>query len=218
MKKWSVREKWLGGGLVVSILLSLVLGMDRLQLDLGDENIKTVTRVIDGDVVVFEDNSHGRLVGIDAPEKDKGCLGEKARTRLEELVSGKKVEVVETGKRSFERDLVWVRVDGVSVNKIMVQEGLAVKYEDYTTEIEMAEDEAKALKKGLWSKACLPQKEGCVIKGNYRNSGDRKYHLPDCYNYKKIDLDPTQPDEWFCTDEEAREAGFLKSKDCPGMK
>ena len=46
MKKWSVREKWLGGGLVVSILLSLFLGMDRLQLDLGAENIKTVTRVL----------------------------------------------------------------------------------------------------------------------------------------------------------------------------
>lgn len=218
MKKWSRREKWLGGGLVVSFLISLFLGVDKLNLNLSNDNIKTVTRVIDGDVVVFGDNSHGRLIGIDAPENNKGCLSQKAKDRLEELVLGKEVEVIETGKRSFERDLVWVSVDGILINKVMVQEGLAVKYEDYSPEIEMAEDEAKTLKKGLWSSECLPQKEGCVIKGNYRNSGDRKYHMPECYNYDRINLDPTQPDEWFCTEEDAAAKGFVKTGDCPGMK
>ena len=203
--------------LVVNMMLGIVIGGGLLKKN-KEASVKVVTRVIDGDTVVFSDGGHGRLVGIDAPEYRKACLSKRSKDRLEELVLGKEVEVVNTGKRSFERDLIWVSVDGVSVNKVMVGEGLAIKFEDYTPEIEMAEDEAKTTKRGIWSSECLPEKEGCVIKGNYRKGVDKKYHLPECYNYKSINLNPIEPDEWFCTEKQAEKAGFVKANDCPGMK
>jgi len=42
--------------------------------------------------------------------------------------------------------------------------------------------------------------------------------MPDCYNYDKIIVDPAGKDKWFCSEAEAIEAGFVKSKDCPGYK
>ncbi|MGB9706875.1 MAG: hypothetical protein ACPLXP_02260 [Microgenomates group bacterium] len=42
------------------------------------------------------------------------------------------------------------------------------------------------------------------------------YHLPECYNYDKIVINQREGDRWFCSEEEAKEAGFRKSKDCPG--
>lgn len=200
------------------MLLGIVIGGGLIKRNKETEK-KVVTRVIDGDTVDFSDGVHGRLVGIDAPEYSEGCLSKQAKTRLEELVLGKEVLVELTGKRSFERDLVWVSVDGVSVNKVMVSEGMATKDEGYTDEMEIAESEAMTTKRGIWSSQCTKEREGCEIKGNYhKGTKDKVYHLPGCYNYDQVVINPNESDRWFCTEAEAEKAGFVKSKDCPGLK
>lgn len=86
----------------------------------------------------------------------------------------------------------------------------------YDVELKQAEDEAKNAKRGIWSSACQQKKENCVIKGNYRADNNTYiYHLPNCYNYERIVVNEKERDRWFCTDDEAKKAGFVKSKDCP---
>ena len=106
------------------------------------------------------------------------------------------------------------------LNEILTEEGLTYFYKDkinsHTLEIEKAEEKAKLAGRGVWSSLCLTQKEGCLIKGNYRSADTtRIYHTPDCYNYAKITIKPGTSDRWFCTEVEAQQAGFVKSQDCP---
>jgi hypothetical protein len=37
-----------------------------------------------------------------------------------------------------------------------------------------------------------------------------------CFNYDRIVMNASEGDKWFCTEAEAKAAGFRKSKDCPG--
>jgi len=177
-----------------------------------------VSQVKDGDTLVTGDGETLRLINIDAPEYPDGCLATQAKTRLEELVNGKKIKLEAIEDDNFGRILAWVWQDEVLINKILVQEGLAqvTKHEyQYTAELIKVESEAKKLAKGIWSDQCQPD-SNCVIKANYRPAdGTKVYHLPDCYNYDKIVIDQSNGDGWFCTEAEAQQAGFRKSQDCP---
>lgn len=49
---------------------------------------------------------------------------------------------------------------------------------------------------------------GCVIKGNVNSDGEKIYHVPGQQAYDKTQIIPEQGDAWFCTQAEARTAGF----------
>lgn len=53
---------------------------------------------------------------------------------------------------------------------------------------------------------------GCVIKGNISKTGERIYHLPGQDFYEKTVISPEKGERWFCTEEEARAAGWRKSR------
>ena len=53
----------------------------------------------------------------------------------------------------------------------------------------------------------------CIIKGNI-SSGGKIYHLPGCGSYEKTVIDETAGEKWFCTEEEAVQAGWRKAKNC----
>lgn len=44
---------------------------------------------------------------------------------------------------------------------------------------------------------------GCHIKGNINSKGEKIYHTPESRYYEQ-----TKPEQWFCTEQEAEEAGF----------
>jgi len=207
----------------ISILVNLFLLSNKyfssLQtLKKENQTSITIARVIDGDTAVSQEGDYLRLAGIDAPEYPKGCLSLKAKERLEELILGKTAKMEILKKDNFGRILSFLFLDDVLVNKILVGEGLAKVTNDkldYSPVLIKAEQEAKKIQKGIWSSLCSGQEE-CVIKGNVRkDKKTRIYHLPDCYNYEKIVVDENQGDKWFCSEKEAIEAGFTKSKDCP---
>jgi micrococcal nuclease len=50
-------------------------------------------------------------------------------------------------------------------------------------------------------------KTGCEIKGNINSKGDKIYHMPE-QQYYGI----TNPEEWFCSEQEAATAGFRASQ------
>jgi len=60
---------------------------------------------------------------------------------------------------------------------------------------------------------CTYHKDGCDIKGNISiNTGERIYHIPWQEFYSVTKISPDYGERWFCTEEEARQNGWRKSK------
>jgi hypothetical protein len=54
---------------------------------------------------------------------------------------------------------------------------------------------------------------GCNIKGNVsRNTGERIYHVPGQRYYAATKISLIHGERWFCSEEEARRAGWRKSR------
>lgn len=180
-----------------------------------------VTRVVDGDTIDTSDGERLRLYEINAPEYPKECLGVDAKARMEDLVLNKKIQYEKLTKDSFGRILAYVFVDKLLINEVMNEEGFAffIKGKINTENsllIEQSQEKAKLAKRGVWSSYCQTKIDGCSIKGNYRPADNtRIYHTIDCYNYDRITIKPGTSDRWFCSEEEAKKAGFRKSNDCP---
>lgn len=212
--------------LAASILFNLYFLVNKYLPSISTEE-KTfsrsgnVVRIVDGDTFDLTDDQRVRLAGANTPEYPKGCLSHEAKDRLEELILDKTVELEEVGKDNFGRQIAYVFLDDVLIDKVLVQEGLAQAQSNnplYDPEILSSQDQAQKIKKGIWSNQCQPKKpdENCFIKGNFRKDRNTKiYHTPDCYNYDKIVIHETERDRWFCTEKEAEAAGFTKSQDCP---
>jgi hypothetical protein len=49
--------------------------------------------------------------------------------------------------------------------------------------------------------------EACAIKGNISANG-RIYHRPGQRDYARTRINPAQGERWFCTEDEARAAGW----------
>ena len=52
----------------------------------------------------------------------------------------------------------------------------------------------------------------CTVKGNITGMGERVYHVPGSHWYAKTAINITQGERWFCTEEEARSAGWRKAR------
>lgn len=54
---------------------------------------------------------------------------------------------------------------------------------------------------------------GCNIKGNISvTSGEHIYHMPSQDYYDQTGIDFSKGERWFCSEQEARSAGWRKSK------
>ena len=72
-----------------------------------------------------------------------------------------------------------------------------------------------------FGKPYLPQLQGlfpqsssgsCNIKGNISASGERIYHLPSNRYYDATGIDESRGERWFCSEAEARAAGWRPAK------
>jgi hypothetical protein len=52
----------------------------------------------------------------------------------------------------------------------------------------------------------------CEIKGNISASGERIYHVPGQQYYSQTVVSVTKGERWFCSEQEAREGGWRKSR------
>ena len=65
------------------------------------------------------------------------------------------------------------------------------------------------------TRAPSSNREYCVIKGNISQStGERIYHLPGRASYSKTVIDESAGEQWFCSEADARGAGWRKAKNC----
>lgn len=171
------------------------------------------------------------------PRLGEQPLGKEATEANKELIESGDVSIeFDVGDRfdDYDRLLAYIYVDGKSVQEQLLASGFArVAYvfppnTRYLDDFEQAEQIAKEEEAGIWqyenystdrgfdanaygqepSGNSTPATEGqtngdCDIKGNINRSGNKIYHLPTDSSYEQ-----TNPEEWFCSEQEALDAGF----------
>jgi len=181
-----------------------------------------VIGVIDGDTIVLDGKTRLRLRCVDAPELEY-CGGTEAKALMEKLVDGKKVVIKEQIIDARGRPMALVYVDGKLINEEIIKSGWGRYHSDKTSVREVlksAYKHAREKKLGIFSSQCSqmqnPDNPKCNIKANIdKNSTRRNYYFPGCaqYDYTIVELDLGEG--WFCTEKEAKAAGYTRSKTCP---
>ncbi len=200
--------------LVLILILSLFLNAFLLYQSVQRNRVR---RVVDGDSFDLTDGRRIRLLGIDAPDRNR-CLYQASKDRLEQLINNRRVRLADLITDDYGRILANVYVNKQFVNLILVEEGLAkfsyVSSPQYL-KLKQASIAAKNNRLGIYSPACQNTQAptNCLIKGNLR-AGDKVYHLPDCPNYMQVVIDEAFGDQWFCSEAEAEQHGFRKADGC----
>jgi len=163
-----------------------------------------------------------RLAEIDAPESGQP-YGNKSKQALSGLIFGKDVRVVVQTKDRYGRTVGRPYVGGHDICAEMVHIGAAWAYREYLIDESLLaiESGAKAAQRGLWglseAKNMSPWEwrrsggqnpNGCDIKGNINSKGVRIYHAPGSTSYGATIIDESKGERWFCTEQEARAAGW----------
>lgn len=139
------------------------------EFDCTQGNTFTITRVIDGDTIETE-NKTIRLIGINTPEKKEACFQE-AKEFLEKQVLEKQVLIQGNELDQYGRILGKVCVNGKSVNKELIEQGLA--HYAFTESDELKKLQEKAMKENT----------GCLWK-----KGNEKYIQENCIKLEKLEF------------------------------
>ncbi|MCJ1907053.1 thermonuclease family protein [Planococcus ruber] len=182
-------------------------------------------------------NQTVRYLLVDTPETNhptigKQPLGAEATAENKRIIESGEVSIeFDEGGRydDYDRLLAYIYVDGESVQEQLLASGLArVAYiyppnTRYVEEFKEVEKQAREKEIGIWEYSNYATDRGfnaaaygssapsagqsydkkCNIKGNISRSGNKIYHMPGQSSY-----DQTNPEEWFCTEQEAQDAGF----------
>ncbi len=135
----------------------LAIGECRRQQDTRslDDATWTIRKVHDGDTVtVADEKGHVekiRLADIDAPEYQQP-YGQIARNRLSQKLNHVSFQVQSRGRDQYGRLLATLWVNGRSINRELVAEGLAWVFDRYSppADLLIAQEQAKKAQIGLW--------------------------------------------------------------------
>lgn len=173
--------------------------------------------VIDGDTIVTENKQRVRLFGVNSPDEGY-CYAQESKEKLVSLVKGKRVVMKNPIVDKYGRIVAVLYVKDKMINAEMVRGGFGRYDSEVNSDsnvLREAREEAMSENRGLYGE-CV-EKEAldsrCVIKGN-QDYGPKIYHLPGCFDYERTFIDLDLGDEWFCSENDAEKAGFVKSKNC----
>lgn len=230
--------------IVIAFLIGLIAGGRLLVREIiqnsGSSNLHFVASVIDGDTIRIEDKQRVRLIGIDTPGAGE-CYYHSSTQALKDLVEDKMVRLEKdiTDKDEYGRLLRYVIVsnqdeDDIFINDYLLRKGFAktmamspdTKYRDLFSS---AQQEAYKDKLGMWGECGYelenqenreidtgPTDPDCIIKGNISTRAYGKvYFMPDCTSYNAVKVDTRKGEKYFCTEQEAIDAGFRKGDNCP---
>lgn len=190
--------------------------------------------MIDGDTIDIA-GQRIRIWGVDAFEAAQQCqrgnantaCGAQASQALSRLVEDQDVICVQRDIDRYGRIVAQCRVTEVDVGAYMVLAGHAVAFRRYALDYIHDEELARAAQVGAWRGSFTPPSDyrstetnsiaaaqrtadpsngACTIKGNINRRGERIYHLPSDPYYGR-----TNPEAMFCTEAEARAAGFRRA-------
>ena len=183
-----------------------------------------VAKVMDGDTFETVDRAKVRFDTLDAPELTN-CGGIEAKVALEKLISGQTVRLQSEARDFVGRQIASVWVGETWIDLELIKTGW-VKYSSSTVDKEHVlknlDLENRKNKLGIYSEKCTQTENKtnpkCKIKGNiiseWEFKGDKMYHMPGCIQYKTTVVDLWKGEQWFCTEKEAKEAGYKKSGGC----
>ncbi len=190
--------------------------------------------IFDGDTIEV----HGqriRLHGIDAPESRQLCrldskpwqCGKDATNALAKKIASQPVTCEDLGRDRYERIIAKCTVAGEDIGAWMVSEGLALAYRSYSLDYAEEEADAQAARRGIWASEFVKPwdwrrgkriaandnaPDQCHIKGNISSKGERIYHVPGGQYYDRTKIDPSKGERWFCSEAQAKSAGWRRSK------
>lgn len=181
-----------------------------------------VAHVSDGDTFETSEQAGIRLALVDAPDKGN-CGYQESKETLEKLVLNKPIYMKILVKDRYGRLVALVYNPDGLVNAQMVEKGQAYYRkkekvsDDIVSQMKVANLKARAKEIGIFSSKCTqlenPSNPKCNIKGNASNGN--KYLIPGCHAYTSTVVQKYLGDKWFCTETEARDAGFVKAGQCP---
>lgn len=180
-----------------------------------------------------------RLFGIDAPETDQKCkrangkewsCGKWATRQAKRRFQGKTATCRAVNIDRYGRTVARCYADGQDIAATFVKLGMAQAYVRYSRDYVSAEKEASIANIGIWAgtledpaayraarnkaasqnvKQVAPT--DCRIKGNISKNG-HIFHVPGQKYYNNTKISAARGERWFCTEAEARSAGWRKSK------
>lgn len=179
-----------------------------------------VVGVIDGDTIVVGEKTRLRLRQVDAPETGF-CGSSEAANALTALVSKKRVRIEEQIPDQHGRGMALVYMGDTLINEVLLDQGLVRYHSDNTSQTKnliKVYEKAKKDKRGIWG-ACQStenrENPNCIIKGNIDKSTDTHiYYTPDCAQYPFTVVEKDIGETWFCTEKEAKKAGYIKAATC----
>ncbi len=213
--------QWLGFiFLIPSILTNLYLWQSKSS----NASEYLVTQVTDGDTFVTQDKSIIRFDTLDAQELQY-CGGKHAKEALEKLVLDKRISLNTQVRDVNGRQVASVWSDNTWIDAELIKTGW-VAYSSSTVDkdhiLKNLDMENRENKLGIYSDLCTQyantDQPKCVIKGNisgeWTQKGEKSYHFPGCIQYKTTRVEKYRGEEWFCTESEAKNAGYVKSGGC----
>jgi len=203
----------------------------------SEANLVMVVRVVDGDTIVIDGDVYVRLLGIDAPEGGE-CFYEESKDALVSLIQGEYIRLEKdvSDKDNFGRLLryVFLSNNNLFVNNRLLDEGYADVMSSgqdllYRRLLTSSRNQAITQRKGIWGACENQEKEAetifplekndisvnpeCLIKGNISEHGYGKvYFSPGDPNYNQVKVSFDKGEQFFCTEQEAEAAGFMKNE------
>ncbi len=158
--------------------------------------------------------------------------GDAAAAELRRLVGSATIVCRKVDVDSYGRVVARCSSGNTDLAAAMARAGMAVAYRRYSNDYVDEEREAKAARRGIWaaefvdpeqwrrndgaegrpseraSAAPPPRRARCAIKGNINGDGERIYHTTESPSYGATVIDEAGGERWFCTEAEARAAGW----------
>ena len=165
--------------------------------------------------------------------------GQRAASALAQRISGGSVSCKERARDAYGRMVAMCRAGGKDLNAWLVSEGWALAYRSYSLDYVDEEASARIARRGVWrgrfvepwdwragvrldstrapvqqhrGRTARPEAGRCRIKGNISRKGARIYHVPGGRYYESTRISPSKGERWFCTEAEARAAGWRRSR------
>ena len=214
------------------VVAGLFLAITALWATPAPSQVKGHVRVVDGDTIRVGRQLIG-LFGIDAPATKQSCMigaerwpcGRRATEALRDFIGQSRVECFGAERDRQGRLLSVCLRDGEELNQWLVSQGWALVYPLGADSYQADEAAAKTAKRGLWQGVFVkpwewrrgkrlkaPSKKRCKIKGTTNREGEKVYHLPSAQFYPLVDMKKSRGDRWFCTEQDAKNAGWRASQ------
>jgi len=200
---------------------------------IASADVSGTVRVIDGDT--FDVGGvRVRLHGLDAPEQAQECetdqgtsfaCGAWVTTTVAGLYDGRQAFCAQVDRDRYGRVVGRCQIGGEDVGARIVGDGLAFAYRKYSLVYDLDEKSAAVNDRGLHAyrvqspaqfratrtKGRLPPDGACRIKGDISQSG-RIFHVPGQADYTRTGINLAKGERWFCSEAEARAAGWRKAR------